>query len=129
MAFTVWSEVNPYAAVLSEALARHISAEAAASSLTPFQFRDAKMIQDIVEGVGFREVKIQELVVDVGLGATKEAIIADCARRPYARDVAEASEAAREALGQEVSVALQSYRDGDKLAIPFKSHLVQARAA
>ena len=127
LAFTVWSEVAPYAAAVSEALARHISEEAAASQLSMFQLRDARIVQDLVEGAGFQELQVQELVVMRPMPASAEGIIADTARTAFARDVAEASEAARQALGQEVSVALQSYRDGDKLLIPHKSHLVQAQ--
>ena len=127
LAFTVWSEVPPYSEALSEALARHISAEAAASNHSPFLMRDAQTIRNVLEGAGFRDIEMQELVVMRPMPASAEGIIADTARTAFARDVAEASEAARQALGEEVSVALQSYRDGDKFIIPHKSHLVQAR--
>jgi len=129
LAFTTWSEVPPANIALSEALERHISAEAAASCLAPFQFRDAETIRNLVESAGFSDVKMQELVVLRPMPASAAGIIADTARTPFARDVAEASEAARQALGQEVSAALRSYHDGDKLLIPHKSHLVQARSA
>lgn len=129
LAFTVWSEVTPYAAALSDALARHISAEAAASNHAPFQFRDANTIRELVEGAGFREITMRELVVVRPMPASAEGIVADAARTAFARDVAAASEVARQALGREVSAALQTYRHGDTLATPHKSHLVQARAA
>lgn len=129
LAFTVWSEVPPANIALSEALARHISTDAATSCLAPFQFRDAKTIQNLVEGAGFRDVDMQELIVLRPMPASADGIIADTARTPFARDVAEASEKARQALGQEVSAALQSYLDGDRLLVPHKSHLVQAWAA
>jgi SAM-dependent methyltransferase len=129
LAFTVWSEVTPYAAALSEALERHISAEAAASNHAMFQLRDANTIRDMVEGAGFHEITIQELVVVRPMPASAEGIVADTARTAFARDVAAASEMARQALGQEVRAALRAYRQGDMLAIPHKSHLVQARAA
>jgi hypothetical protein len=82
-----------------------------------------------VEAAGFRDVVMQELVVLRPMPASAEGIVADTARSAFARDVAAASEAARQALGQEVSAALRGYRDGDKLTIPHKSHLVRARAA
>jgi SAM-dependent methyltransferase len=129
LAFTVWSEVTPYAAAVSDALARHISAEAAASNQAPFQLRDARTILDLVKGARFREITMQELVVIRPMPASAEGIVADTARTPFAHDVAAASEAARQALGEDVIAALQAYRDGDTLAIPHKSHLVQARAA
>lgn len=72
---------------------------------------------------------MQELVVLRPMPASAEGIVADTAHTAFARDVAAASEAARQTLGQEVSAALRGYRDGDKLTIPHKSHLVRARAA
>lgn len=129
LAFTVWSEITPYGAVLSEALARHISVAAAVSNHAMFQLRDAGTVRDLVEGAGFRDVTIQELLVLRPMPASAEGIVADTARTAFARDVAAASEAARQALGQQVSAALQEYRDGEKLVIPHKSHLVRARTA
>jgi ubiquinone/menaquinone biosynthesis C-methylase UbiE len=129
LAFTVWSEVTAYGAALSEALARHISAAAAASNQSMFQLRDARTVRDLVEAAGFRDVVMQELIVLRPMPASAEGIVADTARTAFARDVAAASEAARQALGREVSAALRGYRDGDKLTIPHKSHLVRARAA
>lgn len=129
LAFTVWSEIIPYAGAVAEALARHISEEAAVSQLSMFQLRDAATVQEFVKSAGFRDITMQELVVFRQMPASAEDIIADTARTAFARDVAEASEEARQALGQEVSAALESYRDGDQLLIPHNSHLVQARAA
>jgi SAM-dependent methyltransferase len=128
LSFTVWSEVTAYATALSEALERHISAEAAASNDAPFRLRDAKAIVDLVAGAGFHEITIQELVVIRPMPASAQGIVSDTARTAFAHDVATASEAARQALGHEVIAALQAYRDGDILAIPHKSHLVRARA-
>ena len=56
-------------------------------------------------------------------------IVEGLARAPYARDVAAVHEEARMAIGQEVSAALQAYRDGDDFITPAKSHLVQARVS
>ena len=129
LAFTVWSAITPYAAAVSEALARHISKEAAASQLSMFQLRDVETVQKLAVDAGLQELTMQELVVIRPMPASAEGIIADAARTAFARDVIEASEEARQAFGHEVSGALQSYRDGDQLLIPHKSHLVQARAA
>lgn len=129
LALTVWSRVFPYAAALSKALARHISAESAASNDAMFQLRDAGTVRSLVEEAGFREITMRELLVVRPMPASPEGVVADTARTAFARDVAAAGEAARQALGREVSTALKEYRDGDHLAIPHWSHLVQARAA
>ena len=94
-----------------------------------FQLRDARTILNLVEGARFREITMNELVVIRPMPASAQGVVADTARTAFAHDVAAASDAARQALGQDVMAALQRYRDGDTLAIPHKSHLVQARAA
>ena len=48
---------------------------------------------------------------------------------PYAREVAAVEEDVRQAVGSEVSAALDAYRDGDEVVIPHRSHLVQAQVA
>jgi hypothetical protein len=56
-------------------------------------------------------------------------VVEAMARAPYAREVAAVDEAARQAVGAEVSAALHASRDGDEVVIPHRSHLVQARVA
>lgn len=71
LAFTVWSEISPYAAAVSEALARHISEEAAASQLSMFQLRDPTTLQELVEGAGFpryHDAGISRLQTDASVG-------------------------------------------------------------
>jgi ubiquinone/menaquinone biosynthesis C-methylase UbiE len=129
LAFTVWSEVPPEAAALADALTRHVSAEAATSCLAPYALRDAETLRKLVEDAGFRAIEMQELVVMRRMPSSAASIVEGLARAPYARDVAAVHEEARMAIGQEVSAALQAYRDGDDFITPAKSHLVQARVS
>jgi hypothetical protein len=59
--------------------------------------------------------------------ASPASIVEAMARAPYARAVAAVEEGVRHAIGQEVSAALQGYRDGDAVVILHRSHLVQAQ--
>lgn len=127
LVFTVWSEVNAYDAALADALTRHVNAEAATSCLSPFTLRDAETIRKLMDDVGFHGIEMQEIVVMRRMPSSVEAIVQSLARTPYAHDVAAVSEEARQAIGQEVSTALQAYRDGDDFIILHQTHLVQAR--
>jgi ubiquinone/menaquinone biosynthesis C-methylase UbiE len=129
LAFTVFSEIPAYYAALADALARHVSADAATSCLSRYTLREATTLRQLVEDAGFGAIEMHVLEVMRRMPASAESIVEAMARAPYARDVAAVEEVARQAIGQEVSAALHAYRDGDEVVIPHRSHLVQAQAA
>jgi hypothetical protein len=117
LAFTVFSEVPVYYAVLADALARHVSAAAATA------------LQTLVDAAGFGAITIRVLEVKRRMPVSAVSIVEAMVRAPYARDVAAVEGAVRHAIGQEVSAALHAYCDGDEAVIPHRSHLVQAQGA
>ncbi len=127
LAFTVFSEVPAYYAALADALARHVSADAATSCLSRYTLRDATTLQMLVNDAGFGAIAIHVLEVRRRMPASAASVVEAMARAPYARDVAAVEEDVRQAIGQEVSAALHAYRDGDEVVIPHRSHLVQAQ--
>jgi SAM-dependent methyltransferase len=129
LAFTVFSEIPVYYAVLADALARHVGASAAASCLSRYTLRNAVTLQTLVEDAGFGAVAIHVLEVMRRMPASAASVVEAMARAPYARDVAAVEEHVRQTIGQEVSTALHAYRDGDEVVIPHRSHLVQAQGA
>ena len=129
LVFTVWSEVLPYQAALADALRRHVSDASAVSLLAAYTLSDVETIQNLLDAAGFDDIKIQELVITRREPSSADSVLEFVARLPIARDVAAVSEEARIAIGQEVTDALQSYREGDEFVMSVKSHLVQAQVA
>jgi ubiquinone/menaquinone biosynthesis C-methylase UbiE len=129
LAFTVFSEVPVYYTVFADALARHVSAAAATSCLSRYTLQEATRLQTLVDAAGFGAITINVLEVQRRMPASAASVVEAMARAPYAQDVAAVEEARRHAIGQEVSAALQAYRDGDEAVIPHRSHLVQAQRA
>ena len=129
LAFTVFSEIPAYYAALANALARHVSADAATSCLSRITLREATTLRQLVEDAGFSAIEMRVLEVMRRMPASAVSVVEGMARAPYARDVAAVEEAARQAVGSEVSAALHAYRDGDEVVIPHRSHLVHARVA
>jgi ubiquinone/menaquinone biosynthesis C-methylase UbiE len=127
LAFTVFSEVPVYYAVLADALARHVSAAAATSCLSRYTLQEAMMLRTLVDAAGFGVITMRVLEVQRRMPASAASVVEAMARTPYARDVAAVEEDVRQTIGQEVSAALQAYRDGDEAVIPHRSHLVQAQ--
>ena len=118
-----------YYAVLADALARHVSADAATSCLSRYTLRDAMTLRPLVEGAGFSAIEMRVLEVMRRMPASAASVVEATARAPYAREVAAVEEAVRQAVGAEVSAALDAYREGDEVVIPHRSHLVQALVA
>jgi len=129
LAFTVFREVPVYYAVLADALARHVSAAAATSCLSRYTLQEATTLRTLVEAAGFGAITMRVLEVKRRMPASAASIVEAMARAPYARDVAAVEEAIRHAIGQEVSAALHTYREGAEVVIPHRSHLVQAQRA
>jgi ubiquinone/menaquinone biosynthesis C-methylase UbiE len=129
LAFTVFSEIPAYYATLAEALARHVSVDAATSCLSRYTLREATTLRQLVEDAGFGAIEMHVLEVMRRMPASPASVVEAMARAPYARDATAVDEGARQAIGQEVSVALHAYRDGDDVLIPYHSHLVQAQVA
>jgi ubiquinone/menaquinone biosynthesis C-methylase UbiE len=129
LAVTVSSEVPVYYAALAEVLARHVSAAAATSCLSRYTLREARTLRRLVEDAGFGAVAMRVLEVMRRMPASAASVVGTMARAPYAREVAAVDEDVRQAVGAEVSAALEAYRDGDEVVIPHRSHLVHAQVA
>jgi ubiquinone/menaquinone biosynthesis C-methylase UbiE len=129
LAVTVFGEVPVYYAALADALARHVSADAATSCLSRYTLREATTLRRLVEDAGFGAVEMRVLEVMRRMPGSAASIVEAMARAPYAREVVAVEEAARQAVGAEVSAALHAYRDGDAVVIPHPSHLVHAQVA
>jgi len=126
LAFTVWREMTPYNAALADALARHVSADAAARCQSPSSWSNAEHIENLVRKAKFRDLDMQELVITVRRPLSPASVVAYIDRSQFAEDVAAVSEEARATVAQEVCAALQPYRDGDDCVYRQKAHLAQA---
>ena len=126
LVFTVAIE-SPYHAALADSLTRHVNAEAATNCLSPFTLRDAGTVWKLVDGAEFRtiDMKVLEVMIRIRPSSADAMFETMAARSPFSREIAEV----RMTIRQEVSAALQAYRDGDDFVMPWKTHLVQARVA
>jgi hypothetical protein len=129
LAFTVFSEIPAYYAALAGALARPVSGDAATSGLSRYMLREATTGRQLVEDAGFGAIEMHLLEVMRRMPASPASVVEAMARAPYGCDVAAVEDAVRQAIGREVSAALQAYRDRDEVVIPHRSHLVRAQVS
>lgn len=127
----VWrsQEHQPGGNAMTEALVRHISAEAGAIRREPFGFGDAEVIRSLVTGAGFRNVEVRPTVKKVYFPSaeafTKRYI---SARTPINQMVAAASQEQRDAVVNDVNTALAKYEMDNGLELPTAVNVVVAQA-
>jgi len=125
---TVWSDLNPYNAAVAGALTQYVSAQVAAGSTAPFEFRDLVVIKKPLIAAGFHDITTEPLIVERLLGPAEKSIPTELAGVPYANDVAKLDTPTRMALFKYISDALEQYRVADGFVIPQDTNLIRAVA-
>jgi ubiquinone/menaquinone biosynthesis C-methylase UbiE len=123
---SVWSTVDPYHRALSDVVGQHVSADAAARINAPRALTDAGELHRLLVDAGFAGVTIHARTMMTRLPVPEEFVLWHLAAMPVAGEVAALSEEARTALVHEVSTALQSYVEGDRVAFPSAANLAVA---
>lgn len=116
----------PWQRTLAEALARHVSAEAAASMQEVCSLGEAEELRALLTGAGFRAIHIRIESKLIRYGSLEAFALGYLAASPMARTVAALDEASRTAFLRDLRTALRGYIDDDGLAVPNESHVVVA---
>jgi ubiquinone/menaquinone biosynthesis C-methylase UbiE len=129
IALLVWRpiEYSPGFALLAEALAQHVSAEAAAIMRAPFALGEAEALRSLLVEAAFRDVEVRPATEMVRFPSPVDFVRWQVAGSPLAGPVAQASERAREALLEHMGAALQPYTGAEGLVFPIEAHLARAR--
>jgi ubiquinone/menaquinone biosynthesis C-methylase UbiE len=127
----VWRSIDrsPGFAVLAEALDRHIGPAAGAIMRAPFGLGDEEVLRGLVEGAGFREVRVDRRAGEVRFGSARHFVVAQGAGSPLAGPVEAAEPAARAGLLAEVEAATEAWQSEAGLAFPIEALLVSGRTA
>jgi SAM-dependent methyltransferase len=120
-------EHTPGYLVLEQALARRIGPEKAA--LPPFSFGDAGAIRGVVEGAGFREIKLRAEAKMVRFRSAEHLVRAVVGGAPTMMGALTGQgEGVLDAIIAEVTDASRHYVDDEGWATPAVSHVVTAIA-
>lgn len=128
LAACVWSPIerSPGMAALVDALERHVGLAAANNRRAPFALAQADELRGLVEGAGFREVRVDSLVDRARFPSPAHLVEYQLAATPLST-LGGMTEEARAAVTRDVSVALQAYVGDDGLVCPMEALLVVAR--
>jgi SAM-dependent methyltransferase len=125
----VWRgiEHSPGFGILADALARHVSSEAANIMRAPFALADAEELWRLIATAGFRDITIRPVPGTVRFPSVVGFVQDYVAGSPLAGHVGKVSDEARAALMSEVGDALTSLFAGDALTFPIEAYLASAR--
>jgi ubiquinone/menaquinone biosynthesis C-methylase UbiE len=118
VALSVWTGPSPYFVAMREALARHVSPEAATSGAVAFSLGDAGELRGLLEGAGFRDVVVHPVRMTLRLPPPEEFLLRHLSAIPAADLVAAAGGAVHATLVAHMQEATRAYVDGYGLAVP-----------
>jgi ubiquinone/menaquinone biosynthesis C-methylase UbiE len=123
---SVWKSAGPYNFAVSKALERYVGVETATRYRAQRSAPDAEELRRLLVEAGFRKVHIRSSVMTIRLPSIEAFVLCHLAAMPVAGAVAALSEKKRAALARQVSRALQSYADGDGVAVPDEINIATA---
>ena len=118
VALSVFTGPSPYFMALRDAVARHVSAEAANSTAAGWSLGDAKAFGDLLTSAGFHNVVVHHVQLTLRLPPPDEFVLMHLSALPLGEGVAGVGNEARAALIADVAEAMSAYVDGYGLAVP-----------
>lgn len=106
---TVPGPKPPLFAIMTEALARHLSPEAASFGDLVFSLHDVNELGELMRGAGFQHVEVQAKPKSLRLPAPKDFLWQYIESTPIAEAAAQAGEAKRAALERDVCAQWQDF--------------------
>jgi ubiquinone/menaquinone biosynthesis C-methylase UbiE len=116
----------PHFAILADALARHIAAEAAPFVHLVFSLHDPEALREQVTSAGFQAVDTRRETRTLRVPPPREFLWQYVHSTPLANAVSRADDARREALERDVTAGWQAYLEDGVLAIPVGMTTVTA---
>lgn len=123
---SVWKSEGPYNVAVAEALEHHVGVEAATRFCASRVVPDGDALYRLLVDAGFRAVEIRPSTMTIRLPSLETFVLGHLSGMPVAGAVAALSEEQRGALARQVKTALQSYADGDGVAVPDEINIATA---
>lgn len=114
-------------AIMEQALARHISAEAAGFVSQVFSLHDPAGIQNLIRGAGFREVSVQAGTRSLRLPAAEEFLWQYIYSTPLAGVAGQADDTLLESLERDVVAKWQEFVEDHALMLQVRMVVATAR--
>lgn len=123
---SVWKSAGPYNIAAGEGLERHVGTEIAtkyrASRIVP----GAEELHRLLVAAGFHTVQVRPSAMAIHLPSIEKFVLGHLSSSPVAGAVVALSEEKRAALAGDVKMALQTYAEGDGVAVPDEINIAMA---
>jgi ubiquinone/menaquinone biosynthesis C-methylase UbiE len=125
--FRVWARADPYTNAVGAALAKVIDENASRRYLVALDVPDADVLQSMFSEVGFGQVNVEHIEMEVRLPEIEKFILAHLRGTPVADAVESLSESKQSALAGNAIEDLSAYADGPDVVVPYFINLVLAK--
>ena len=127
---SVWRDLlhSPYNMAVVQAVTQHINPEAGQRMRAPFMLGNREELRTLLQTAGFQDVHIQIDILPMRVGSFEQFLPGQFAASPIANDVAALDVTARRRFFEQITLALQPYRDDAGYTIPLETHIAQAQA-
>lgn len=128
LALCVWSRLDgsPGMAALVDALARHVSAEAASNRRAPFALSDASELRGLLVDAGFSDVRVDTMALTARFPSPEALVDYQLAATPLAA-LGGLTVEAHASVQESVRAAMQPFLTAEGLAVPMEAHVAVGR--
>jgi ubiquinone/menaquinone biosynthesis C-methylase UbiE len=122
----VFGAPSAYSAALSEALGRHVDAQAAVRCLAPFALSDRGALAGLLANAGFADIDLHTSVISRRVEPTQDWLLQDTAATPYGAAIVAMNPTARVQMLREIAAQLRNYWSGECFEVPTQVHFAYA---
>ena len=126
---SVWRDLphNVYMQAVVRAAAQHINADAGQRMSAPCTLGNREELRLLLQTAGFRDVRIRIDILPMRVRSLEQFFPGQFAASPIANDLAALDTTRRERFFEQITTALQPYRDDEGYTIPYETHVARAQ--
>ncbi|MBL4874587.1 MAG: class I SAM-dependent methyltransferase [Rhodobacteraceae bacterium] len=125
---TIWGGASDFFIAMSDSVSKHVSPEVGKRFLTPFSYKNADKLTEMLGTAGFGAVTRTILMVDRTIRNPDTSIKNEILGHPAGLQVLDAGETVVQAIVQDIANACAKYQVGENLVVPQRTHMFIATA-
>jgi ubiquinone/menaquinone biosynthesis C-methylase UbiE len=126
---SVWRDLshNVFVQAIVQAVTQHINADAGRRMSAPCTLGNREELRLIMQTAGFGDVRIRIDILPMRIPSLEQFLPSQFAATPIANDLVALDTTRRERFFEQLTAALQPYRDDDGYTIPYETHVARAQ--
>ncbi|NRG19139.1 methyltransferase domain-containing protein [Rhizobiales bacterium] len=125
---TIWAGTSPFFKALARALHKHVSADVARRSVSPFDHDVGQMLPGMLARCGYSKPEIETIAIDRVIKDPQRGIPKEIMGNPIGPSVAERGDAVMQRIVDDVIAECAAYRQGEALVVPQCATMIAAKA-